>query len=38
MWSQKVVAHAAPEAIQTVEVTFSVDDLEEVITIPDEWS
>jgi hypothetical protein len=31
------VSHAAPAAIQTLEVTFSVDDLEEVLTIPDEW-
>jgi hypothetical protein len=31
------VAQTAPEALQTLEVTFAVDDLEEVLTVPDEW-
>jgi hypothetical protein len=31
------VSKAPTEALQSLEVTFSVNDLEEVLTIPDEW-
>lgn len=31
------VSQAPTEALQSLEVTFSVDDLEEVLTVPDQW-